>query len=95
MTAPDQILALIAESQIIQAKQFAALLGVDTATLARMRRCYLTPIPLRISERRYAWRLNDVLAWLESLEPNLSEQMQFDLHRSFLEQTWEESRRAA
>ncbi len=95
MTAIDPLPVDLTEYQIIQAKQFASLLGVNTATLSRMRRRYLTPIPLRISERRYAWRLSDVLSWLESLEPNISEQMEFDLYRSYLETTWEESRRAA
>jgi predicted DNA-binding transcriptional regulator AlpA len=55
--------------ELINAADFAAMLGVTKRTLFRLRAKKAIPMPLRISNGIIRWRLKDVRAFLDGERP--------------------------
>jgi predicted DNA-binding transcriptional regulator AlpA len=62
--------ALLADAMLLDAEALAALLGVSTSHLWRMRDAGRLPKPLRLGAQCLRWPLSEIRAWLAAGAPD-------------------------
>jgi prophage regulatory protein len=55
--------------KLLKRSEVVALTGLSRSTIDRKVRTGTFPAPLRISQRRVAWRASEVLTWLSEQRP--------------------------
>jgi predicted DNA-binding transcriptional regulator AlpA len=65
---PDPLRRLpadVTENRMLITKEAAALCGYSPDQWRELYQCGLAPPPVKLSARRYAWKLKTLLAWLD------------------------------
>lgn len=57
--------AAVAVDAVLNARQAAQFLSLSVIQLRRLAKRGAAPRPIRLSERRYGWRVRDLRAWIE------------------------------
>ena len=70
MNALASLPADITLHRVLGPKDTATFLGVSISQLRRMRAKRVLPRPIRFSERRYGWRIGDLIEWLNEGAPS-------------------------
>lgn len=55
----------IERSRILDSKQSSSFVGFSVPHWRRMYRAGKAPAPIRIGERKYGWRVGDLIDWLD------------------------------
>jgi predicted DNA-binding transcriptional regulator AlpA len=58
--------ASVTDNRILKTDETAALAGYSVAHWREMYRDGRAPAPIRLSARRYGWKVSTILAWLDS-----------------------------
>jgi prophage regulatory protein len=56
----------LARNRILDSARTAEFIGISLPHLRRQYRAGIIPPPIRIGERKYGWRVGDLIDWLES-----------------------------
>lgn len=73
----------IIRHRVLGPKDTAAFLGLTVSQLRRMRVDEILPPPIQFSERRYGWRVGDLIDWLNAGAPDEFDCFSAEMDREF------------
>lgn len=76
---PDSII----RHRVLGPKDTAAFLGLTVSQIRRMRVDEILPRPIQFSERRYGWRVGDLIDWLDAGAPDEVDRLSAEMDGDF------------
>jgi hypothetical protein len=73
----------ITRHRVLGPKDTSAFLGLTVSQLRRMRVDEILPRPIQFSERRYGWRIGDLIDWLSAGAPDGFDRRWAEMDREF------------